>query len=450
MKTIVIVGGGAAGMMAAISASCGNHKVILLEKNDKLGKKLYITGKGRCNITNACPPDAFLQSVVTNRRFMYSSFSEWNNENMTAWLNGLGLPTKVERGLRVFTRSDRSSDVIRALTREMERLGVHVRTGCKVSKLLLDPLTEKMGQEEKLNAPEIGETEAKGRRKKGKKKEGYTSRIRGLLLDDGSKIEADAVILACGGKSYPSTGSDGSGYHLAGQAGHKIIDPCPSLVPFDMKEDWCRDLSGLSLRNIAITIKDGKRKIYEGFGEFLFTHFGVSGPLVLTASTCLGSCMEALKAGKLTLDLDFKPALTSDQLDQRFLREFDTYRNKKIGHVIERMLPRSLVPVFLAYADIDEEVRVRDVSKKDRLRMVESMKGFRMHIKDIRGFNEAIITRGGVCVREVDPKTMESRRAKGLYLAGEVLDVDAVTGGFNLQIAWSTGYAAGKYACIKI
>lgn len=445
MKTIVIVGGGAAGMMAAISASYGNHKVILLEKNDKLGKKLYITGKGRCNITNACPPDSFLQSVVTNRRFMYSSFSEWNNEDMTVWLNGLGLPTKVERGLRVFPGSDRSSDVIRVLSREMDRLGVDVRTGCRVSKLLLDPVCEN-DPAESSEIQDGSDRDHGGRRRKKEKKETYMSSIRGLLLDDGTTIRADAVILACGGKSYPSTGSDGSGYVLAGQAGHRIMDPSPSLVPFDMKETWCRDLSGLSLRNVAIVIKDGKKTIYEGFGEFLFTHFGVSGPLVLTASTCLGSCMESLHAGKLTLDLDFKPALTPEQLDQRYLREFDTYRNKKIGHVIERMLPRSLVPVFLSYAGMDEEVRVRDVSKKDRRRMVESMKGFRMHIKGIRGFNEAIITRGGVCVKEVDPKTMESRKAKRLYLAGELLDVDAVTGGFNLQIAWSTGYAAGKHA----
>ncbi len=401
-------------MMAAISASYGNQRVILFEKNEKPGKKLYITGKGRCNITNACPPADFLNSVVTNPRFMYSSFSDFTNEDMVAFLNDRGLATKVERGQRVFPRSDHSSDVIRILVEEMKKCHVDVRTGCSVKKLLLE-----------------GES---------------PRRAAGVVLSDGQIVKADAVILTCGGKSYPSTGSNGSGYDLAAQAGHRIMEPQPSLVPFNMKESWCRDLSGLSLKNVSLTLKEGKKKIYQGFGEFLFTHFGVSGPLVLTASTCLGKHQEALRAGKLILDLDLKPALSQDQLDRRFLREFDIYRNKKIGNVIERMLPKSMVAIFLNQAQIDQETRVRDITKKERRRMVETMKQVRMHIRGTRGFEEAIITRGGVCVREVNPRTMESKLVKNLYIAGELLDVDAVTGGFNLQVAWSTGYAAGKNA----
>lgn len=402
-------------MMAAISASYGNHRVILLEKNEKPGKKLYITGKGRCNITNACPPDDFLNSVVTNPRFMYSSFAAFTNRDMVTFLNDRGLATKVERGQRVFPESDHSSDVIRILTEEMKRNHVDVRTGCHVKELILE------GDES-------------------------DRKVAGVVLSDGKTVKGDAVILACGGKSYPSTGSSGAGYNLAAQAGHRIMEPQPSLVPFAMKESWCRDLSGLSLKNVAITVKEGKKKVYEGFGEFLFTHFGVSGPLVLTASTRLGKHQKALKEGKLTLDLDLKPALSQDQLDQRFLREFDIYRNKKIGNVIERMLPKKMVPIFLKAAEVDEETRVRDITKNDRRRMVETMKKLPMHIRGTRGFEEAIITRGGVNVREVNPKTMESKFVKNLYIAGELLDVDAVTGGFNLQVAWSTGYAAGKNA----
>ncbi len=420
MKTIVIVGGGAAGLMAAISASAGNNRVILLERMEKPGRKLYITGKGRCNVTTACPPEEFLSAVITNPRFLYSSFASFNNQDMIGFLNEAGLKTKVERGQRVFPESDRAADVIDTLKRECSRRKVRIHCHSRVSEILTEDV----------------EPDPSGKSKQ-------KSRVTGLKLEDGETIACDALILACGGKSYPSTGSDGSGYRLAEQTGHRIMELQPSLVPFVIREGWCKDLTGLSLKNVSVTVKNGKKKVYEGFGEMLFTHFGVSGPLILTASTCLGAHQKALKAGSLTLHLDLKPALDHEQLDQRFLRELDTWRNKKITNVIERMLPKKMVPVFLSYAELDENIRARDVTKKDRRRMVESMKNLMIHIQGVRGFQEAIVTRGGVNVKQVDPATMESRLVRGLYFAGEILDVDAVTGGYNLQIAWSTGRAAG-------
>ena len=408
MNKVIIVGGGAAGMMAAISASKAGKKVCILEKNEKLGKKLFITGKGRCNITNACPAEEFLTHVVTNPRFLYSTFSD-----MIEYLEKIGLPVKTERGQRVFPQSDRSSDVIQALKRECEKGRVKIYYHTEVKELLFN--------EEK-------------------------DQCVGVLLSDGRKMEGDSVILACGGFSYASTGSDGAGYILAKQAGHKIKSIEPSLVPFEMKENWCKELMGLTLKNVMVRIKTKKKTIYEGFGEFLFTHFGVSGPLVLTASTCLGKYQKELEAGELKLFLDLKASLTPEQLDKRFLREFDTYRNKNISNVMERLLPKKMIPVFLDTAQIPEDKKIRDISKKERRRMIELMKNFEMHISGVRGFNEAIVTRGGVNVKEINPATMESKKVKHLFFAGEIMDLDAVTGGYNLQIAWTTGYAAGKNA----
>lgn len=413
MKKVIIIGGGAAGMMAAISASGAGKKVILLEKNEKLGKKLFITGKGRCNVTTSCLPEEFLNHVMTNPRFLYSSFSRFNNEDMIAFLNEAGLKTKVERGQRVFPVSDHSSDVIGVLKKQCEKNHVSIHYHSRVTEILLN--SEK-------NA------------------------FSGVKLQDGKVIYGDSLILACGGNSYASTGSNGEGYKLATSIGHTIRPVYPSLVPFVMKESWCRDLMGLTLKNISITVKNGKKSIYEGFGEFLFTHFGVSGPLVLTASTCLGKYQKPLEEGSLRLILDLKPSLTMEQLDKRFLREFDTYRNKNISNVIERMLPKKMVPIFLQIAGIPEDKKVHDISKKERRAMMELMKGLEMHIKGLRSFDEAIVTRGGVNVKEVSPATMESKLVKNVYFAGEILDLDAVTGGFNLQIAWSTGYAAGQNA----
>ena len=413
MSHVIVVGGGAAGMFAAIAAAKNGHQVTLYEKNEKLGKKIFITGKGRCNITNACPAEEFLTHVVTNPRFLYSTFSQFNNEDMIEYLEKIGLPVKTERGQRVFPQSDRSSDVIQALKRECEKGRVKIYYHTEVKELLFN--------EEK-------------------------DQCIGVLLSDGRKMEGDSVILACGGFSYASTGSDGAGYILAKQAGHKIKSIEPSLVPFEMKENWCKELMGLTLKNVMVRIKTKKKTIYEGFGEFLFTHFGVSGPLVLTASTCLGKYQKELEAGELKLFLDLKASLTPEQLDKRFLREFDTYRNKNISNVMERLLPKKMIPVFLDMAQIPEDKKIRDISKKERRRMIELMKNFEMHISGVRGFNEAIVTRGGVNVKEINPATMESKKVKHLFFAGEIMDLDAVTGGYNLQIAWTTGYAAGKNA----
>lgn len=420
MRKVIIIGGGAAGMMAAISASKERKKVLLLEKNEKLGKKLFITGKGRCNITSACDPDEFLNHVATNSRFLYSSFSRFNNHDVVRLLNDAGLKTKVERGQRVFPQSDHSSDVIGTLKRLCDRNHVEILYHAKVEKILLHDHEGVSGEKKRSFA--------------------------GVQLSDGRVIQGDSLIIATGGCSYTSTGSDGDGYRLARELGHSIRPVYPSLVPFIMKETWCRDLMGLTLKNISIRVKNGKKVIYEGFGEFLFTHFGVSGPLVLTASTCLGKYQKALEAGQLTLLLDLKPSLTMEQLEKRYLREFDTYRNKNISNVIERMLPRKMVPVFLREAGVPEDKKVRDITKKERRRMEELMKGMEMHITGVRGFEEAIVTRGGVNVKEVSPTTMESKLVDHVFFAGEILDVDAVTGGFNLQIAWSTGYTAGYSA----
>ncbi|MCI5504545.1 MAG: NAD(P)/FAD-dependent oxidoreductase [Eubacterium sp.] len=413
MKKVIIIGGGAAGMMAAISASEAGKKVIILEKNEKLGKKLFITGKGRCNVTTACPPEEFLNHVMTNPRFLYSSFSRFNNEDMIAFLNTAGLKTKVERGQRVFPFSDHSSDVIQTLKRQCEKNRVIIRYHARVTDILLND---------------------------------EQTAFSGVRLEDGEIITGESLIMACGGNSYASTGSNGEGYLLAESIGHTIKPVYPSLVPFVMKETWCKDLMGLTLKNVSITVKNGKKSIYEGFGEFLFTHFGVSGPLVLTASTCLGKYQKPLEEGKLRLILDMKPSLTMEQMEKRFLREFDTYRNKNISNVIERMLPKKMVPIFLQIADIPEDKKVHSISKKERHRMMELMKGLEMHIEGVRTFDEAIVTRGGVNVKEVSPTTMESKLVKNVYFAGEMLDLDAVTGGFNLQIAWSTGYVAGQNA----
>lgn len=400
-------------MMAAISASEAGKKVIILEKNEKLGKKLFITGKGRCNVTTACPPEEFLNHVMTNPRFLYSSFSRFNNEDMIAFLNTAGLKTKVERGQRVFPFSDHSSDVIQTLKRQCEKNRVIIRYHARVTDILLND---------------------------------EQTAFSGVRLEDGEIITGESLIMACGGNSYASTGSNGEGYLLAESIGHTIKPVYPSLVPFVMKETWCKDLMGLTLKNVSITVKNGKKSIYEAFGEFLFTHFGVSGPLVLTASTCLGKYQKPLEEGKLRLILDMKPSLTMEQMEKRFLREFDTYRNKNISNVIERMLPKKMVPIFLQIADIPEDKKVHSISKKERHRMMELMKGLEMHIEGVRTFDEAIVTRGGVNVKEVSPTTMESKLVKNVYFAGEMLDLDAVTGGFNLQIAWSTGYVAGQNA----
>lgn len=427
-------------MMAAIKASGNDRKVTLIERNEKLGKKLFITGKGRCNVTTDCPEEDFFTNVPTNPRFLYSSFAGFTNHDMMAFLEKEGLKLKVERGQRVFPASDRSADVLDTLKRCLKKAGVRVMLNSRVKEILCE-------EDEHAQTAENSAKKAETTENSAKKKDGNVKKhVIGVKMYDGTFLPADAVILATGGASYPQTGSTGDGYDMAAALGHKISEPQPSLVPFVMEEKWCRELMGLSLKNVAIRIRDGKKEVYKGFGEFLFTHFGVSGPLVLTASTCLGKYQDSLKKGSLKLILDLKPALDPETLDKRFMKEFDTYRNKNINNVIETMLPKSLVPVYLMLCGIDPAKKVRDITKKERMYMVETMKNVPMHIKGVRGFEEAIVTRGGVTAKQIDPKTMESRLIKGLFFAGELIDVDAVTGGYNLQIAWSTGNAAGRHA----
>ena len=407
MSHVIVVGGGAAGMFAAIAAAKNGHQVTLYEKNEKLGKKIFITGKGRCNITNAADMEELFDAVVTNSKFLYSSFYGYTNQNVIDFFEDAGVPVKIERGNRVFPISDHSSDVIRALEREMKKVGVKV---C-------------------LNT-EVKSVEAE----KGK--------FNKVVLKDTTTQTADACIVATGGLSYRSTGSTGDGFRFAENVGHKVTQCFPSLVPMETKEPWICELQGLSLRNVEAKILDGKKELYKDFGEMLFTHFGVSGPLIISASSYVGKKFMDKNGQKkeLTLEIDLKPALTEEQLDQRVLRDFEENHNRQFKNAITKLFPTKLIPVMLELGGIDPEKKVNSIEKEERKQFVH----FRMTLTGLRDYPEAIITKGGVNVKEIDPGTMESKLVKGLYFAGEVLDLDALTGGFNLQIAWSTGYAAGN------
>lgn len=394
-------------MAAAIAAAENGHEVHIYEKNEKLGKKIFITGKGRCNVTNACDMETLFQSVVTNSKFLYSSFYGFNNFDLMALVESAGCKLKTERGNRVFPISDKSSDVIKALSGRLEELGVLVHLHEEVKELILE------GQ-----------------------------CCRGIVLrKENRQVRADAVIIATGGLSYPSTGSTGDGYRLAKQAGHTVTELSPALVPFEVKEPWVKQLQGLSLRNVEVAILKDNKELYREFGEMLFTHYGVSGPVLLSASSYVA---ETLKKSPLTLSIDLKPALSEEQLDARLLREFESFINKQFKNSLVHLYPSKLVPVMIERSGISPEKKVNEITRQERLRLIEITKHFRLTLTGLRDYNEAIITQGGVKVKEINPKTMESRLAKGLFFAGEVLDVDAVTGGFNLQIAWSTGWTAGS------
>lgn len=405
MKQILIVGGGAAGMAAAVAAAGEGCGVTLYEKNEKLGKKLYITGKGRCNVTNACETEDLFRNMVTNRKFLYSSIYGFSNTDVMELLERNGCPLKTERGNRVFPVSDKSSDVIRAWERMMERLGVRVRLRTPVKELILE-----------------------------------NGRCAGVLLKNGEEVRADAVIVATGGLSYPTTGSTGDGYLFARAAGHQVTELSPGLVPMETQEDVVRDLQGLSLKNVQVQIKKGKKVLYQDFGEMLFTHYGVSGPVLLSASSMTAA---ELKKQPLTLTIDLKPALSREQLDARLLREFAPVLNKQFKNALVHMFPAKLVPVIVERSRISPEKKVNEITREERQQIIDAAKDFTLTLVKTRDYNEAIITQGGVSVREVDPAAMESKLTPGLYFAGEVLDLDGVTGGFNLQIAWSTGWAAG-------
>ena len=406
MSKVIVVGGGPAGMFAAIAAAERGHEVVLLEKNEKLGKKLYITGKGRCNITNGGDMDTLFANVMTNPKFLYSAFYDYDNQRVIDFFEENGLATKVERGNRVFPVSDHSSDVIATLQRVLKRTGVMVQLHAEVRQIL------------------TGE-----------------GAVRGVKLADGSVLEAERVILATGGFSYQTTGSTGDGYRFAEETGHQVTDIMPALVPLELKETYVKELQGLSLRNVTAAIYDGKKKLYEDFGEMLFTHYGVSGPLMLSASSYIG---KQLKRSELKLVIDLKPALSFEQLDQRVLRDFEENKNKQFKNAVTKLFPGKLLPVMLKLSGIDVEKKVNLISKEERHQFVHLMKNFTWTITRLRDFNDAIITKGGVKVKEINPSTMESKLVSGLYFVGEVLDLDALTGGFNLQIAWSTAYAAGS------
>lgn len=405
---VLVVGGGPAGMMAAIQAAKQGNTVTLLEQNEKLGKKLFITGKGRCNVTNDCDVTELFDSVVSNKKFLYSAFYSFSNQDVKDFFEEQGLRLKVERGRRVFPASDKSSDVIKALGNALKKLEVKIRLRTRVDKVLTE-----------------------------------NDIVCGVRLSDGECLNADKVILATGGISYKSTGSDGSGLVMAEKLGHQVTKLRPGLVGMCTKEAWVRDMQGLTLKNVAVSIgkKQGKKPLYEDFGELLFTHYGVSGPMILSASSRLG---DELEKEDLYIKIDLKPALSKEQLDSRILRDFEERKNADLSNAMVHLLPKSMIPIMLHVCGLDPAKKVNEVTRGEREQLVKGMKEFPLTINGLRDIQEAIITRGGVTVKEVDPSTMESKIVKNLYLAGEMLDLDALTGGYNLQIAWSTGYLAGQ------
>ena len=406
MNKVIIVGGGAAGMLAGIIAARNGCQVVLYEKNEKLGKKIFITGKGRCNVTNNCDPEELLQAVKSNNKFLYSAFYSFNSQDMMALLEESGVPLKTERGNRVFPVSDHSSDIIRGLERLLHRYDVHIRLRKEVQEILVED-----------------------------------GRAAGIRLKDGYEDRAQAVVVATGGLSYPTTGSTGDGYRFARETGHTVTDCMPSLVPLTVSEDYIGEMAGLSLRNVELTIRNGKKILYQNFGEMMFTHKGITGPLVLSASSSIGKQLK--KQGTLEGYIDLKPALSSEQLDERILREFENAKNKQFKNVIGVLFPSSLTPVIIRLGGIPEDKVIHEISREERLNFVSIIKAFPFTIDGLGGYSEAVITKGGISVKEINPGTMESKKIPRLYFAGEVLDLDAVTGGYNLQIAWSTGYLAG-------
>jgi len=427
MSKVLVVGGGAAGMMAAIAAADNGHKVTLLEKNEKLGKKLFITGKGRCNVTNAADMEVLFDNVCTNEKFLYSAFYQFDNRAVMAFVEKAGCPLKIERGDRVFPVSDHSSDVIAAFQRELKKRNVEILLNTEVKQLLFEELSEDC-------------IDGKENIKEKKKKQ--TSRVVGVELAKEKALMADSVILCTGGISYPSTGSTGDGHRFAANCGHKIVECKPALVPLETAEKWCGDLMGLSLRNVDLRMYNGKKELYHGFGEMLFTHFGVSGPLVLSASSFYGKAKK--DKGEVMLYIDLKPALDLEQLDKRLLRDFEEQKNKQFKNALNGLFPNKLIPVMIELSGIDPDKKINEITKEERRSFAMLIKSLPLRVSGTRPFAEAIITQGGVSVKDVNPSTMESKKVKGLYFAGELLDLDAMTGGFNLQIAWSTGYLAGS------
>ena len=411
---VVVIGGGPAGMMSAISAAKSGDKVVLLEKNNILGKKILITGKGRCNITSSLDIDDFINNIPGNGRFLYSAFENFDNKDIIELLKKEGVSVKEERGNRYFPTSDRAEDVRMALERETKKAGVDVKLNSKVCGIEIED-----------------------------------NRVKSVVLENG-KIDADKIILATGGKSYPLTGSNGEGYEIAKKLGHTIKDVRGSLVPLVAEKSVCSKMQGLSLRNVGIMLYDIEKdkKIYSDFGEMLFTHFGVSGPTILSGSAHLLRYKDVDKKisnGKIVLKIDLKPALSFEQLDARILRDFTEVKNKQFKNSLDKLLPKKMIDVVIDKSKIDPEKHVNEITREERMNLIKLLKCFEIRIDGFRPVDEAIVTAGGISVKEINPKTMESKIVSGLYFAGEIIDVDAYTGGFNLQIAYSTGFTAGKH-----
>ena len=412
MRNTVIIGGGPAGLMAAISSAKNEEKVTIIEKMHSCGKKLLITGKGRCNITNNAQMDKFMANTPTNPKFLYGVFNNFTNKDIIELLESEGVKTKVERGERVFPVSDRAQDVLEALLHILKKENVQILTNTTAKRIITD--AEK--------------------------------NVLGVELDDGKEIKADKIILATGGKSYPVTGSTGDGYRIAKDLGHTITKIEPSLVPLTSHEEVCKKLQGLSLRNVAIQLQICDKVVYKDFGEMLFTHFGVSGPIILSGSAYIlryPNIEELLKDGDIKLVIDLKPALSEEKLNERILRDFGENKNKAFGNSLDKLLPRKMIDVVVELSKIDRNKKVNEITKKERENLVHLLKNFEITIHDFGDIETAIVTSGGINIKEINPKTMESKIVKGLFFAGEIIDVDAYTGGFNLQIAYSTGYTAG-------
>lgn len=414
MARVIVIGGGPAGMMSAITAAENGNEVLIIEKMPSFGKKLLITGKGRCNITSSLYMSDFIKNTPGNGKFLYSAFQNYTNKDIIEFLKRQGLEVKEERGNRIFPVTDKSIDVLNCFTKRIDELKIQYKLNTRVEKILTQ-----------------------------------NDEILGVRTDR-EIIKADKVILATGGKSYPLTGSTGDGYVIAKALGHTIIPIKPSLVPLEVYEkEECKMLQGLSLRNVGIKItdKDRNKLIYEDFGEMIFTHFGISGPIILSGSAHLAKYKDIdylLKNKYISMSIDLKPALTEEQLDDRILRDFKEFKNKQFKHSLDKLLPQKMIPLIIKLSKIDENKRVNEITKIERKMLVQLLKNFVITIKAFRPVEEAIITCGGISTKEINPKTMESKLIKGLYFAGEVIDVDAYTGGFNLQIAYSTGYTAGQ------
>lgn len=417
MSKVIVIGGGPAGMMAAITAKENKNDVVIIEKNNQLGKKLLITGKGRCNITSSLEMEEFIKNTPGNGMFLYSAYQKYTNKDIIQFLNGQGLEVKEERGNRIFPVTDKSIDVLKCFTKKIKELNIEIKYNTKVKEILIES--------------EEGENKVVG------------------IKTDTEILEADKIILATGGKSYPLTGSTGDGYVVAEKLGHTITPIKPSLVPLETYDkNECKELQGLSLRNVKIKLldKEKNKTIYDDFGEILFTHFGVSGPTILSASAHLvryKNIESLLKEKTILLKIDLKPALENKKLNDRILRDFEEVINKQFKNSLDKLLPQKLIPIIIKRSKINPNKKVNEITKKEREELIKTIKDFEIFIKDFRPIEEAIITSGGISIKEINPKTMESKKVKELYFAGEIIDVDSYTGGFNLQIAYSTGYVAG-------